>query len=337
MSTLINDNGGARLPRYCIVAAKIQFFEEEPLPVAKTRDKFFWDRVSRERAKPWAPLVGLDPEAGQEACSRIFGPGLTMDIRRYVELTTKQTLTEEFSISVEWFSYGSLIVGLGIHGLDQLVSVLNANFDLFVGLTSSFILTEFEAHFGLAKRLINVELSDTESAKRIWDEVAAEFAARSGGHPQEAGEQTVAIQDVGGKQPGALSSIGNKLSRLDYMRILLQSSLLLPLLLALLVCYVAMNAWDHDRDRAKADADHLSAERTALLDFAKSQLSTLSQQNTELNRLLAQTGASEVLGIVHDNTALMQASIVGCCGCSSCCKGGVSTPHKTLPSPICKK
>lgn len=259
---------------------------------------------------------------------RDFAAHLTHLIREYVLARSGLRLSEDVRAHVTYVRYGSLIFGLGIYGLDQIARALDQNFDVFVGVTEGLIYRAFDSEFGLRAGGAEFDIRATPEARATWisgRRVVDGSAQLDGVESVAAPEEAIALKD--------------KISRVEYFSRLVQGSLFVPVILALIVCYVWMNAWDHERDRAKADADRLSTERTALLEFAKSQLSALSQQNTELNKLLAQTGASEVLAIMHDNTALMQASIAGCCGCSSCCKSRMNTPHKATPaaSLSCKK
>lgn len=259
----------------------------------------FWHRVSN--------LAGRSLDSPERV--------LQTDLPRFLERRFVERLGGGgFGFSVKVIGYGSALLAIDVTGIQNLAKLLNDNFDLFVLLTEAFVSSGFEEIFSLPEGSVDVRSSGVEA-------VRSKFLGGGGNATPE---------------PAPADAKAD--SRMKYVRMLIQSTLLAPVLLALLVCYVAMNAWYHERDLQKGEADRLSHERAALLDFAKNQLSSLAQQNTDLSKALAQSGASEVIAIVQRNTELMKESMQPGCCCSRCFGTLAAPPSKSpnKPTPLCK-
>ncbi|CAG4919175.1 hypothetical protein [Paraburkholderia saeva] len=268
----------------------------------------FWAQVERVARS----VSGITPDQGESIIETALPSRLTRSFssrrRRISEYNTTAALDAEaeYAFKVRVVDYGSALLSITATGVNDLAQLLDKNFDLFIALTETYVASGFQETFMLPEGSIIANASGFESAR-------ANF--------------------VGAGARGGSSSAGDAKpdSRLNYIRGLIQGTLILPVLLALLVCYVAMNAWDHERDRQRGEGDRLSSERIAVLDFAKSHILSLVQQNTDLSKALAQNGASEVIAIVQQNTALMKETIAPRCCCIRCC--AVPTPPAPKPKP----
>ncbi|KXU84628.1 hypothetical protein CR51_41505 [Caballeronia megalochromosomata] len=202
-----------------------------------------------------------------------------------------------FTFTVSRRSYGSLYCMLDLAGVQNFIDVFDKNFDLFVALTEPFVASAFSETFNISRQYFSTKLVDLSGMQSAFD--AAQVTPRPLGEPSTAPDAT-------------------RLAHLKYVWQVVQGTLVLPVLLALAVCLIAMNAWMHERDNQKGEREDLTRERNALLDFAKSNINSLTQQNSELSRAIAQNAASEVVAMTQSNVALAKSvARSNCCADSS--------------------
>lgn len=225
-----------------------------------------------------------------------------------------------FAFRVSQIEYGSLDFTVDVTGVQQLVDLFDKNFDLFVALTAGYVHTAFGNATIVRPELYEVTLVNCSDI--AWAFRSTTATAPAPGDPD-----------------------ATRLAHLKYVWNVVQGTLLLPVLLALAVCLVGMNAWYHERDLQRGEREELAKERGALLDLAKSQISSLTLQNTELAKAIAQSAASEVLALTQENVGLIKGIATASCCCNTCCDKTDESPSKLKADPkpnakhpaLCKK
>ncbi|OXC78650.1 hypothetical protein [Caballeronia sordidicola] len=216
-----------------------------------------------------------------------------------------------FAFKIRRIDYGSLLFSVDVVGIKNIAELFEKNFDVFVLVTSAYVRSAFGTTFNVVEDMIEVDPIDFCEVKSAFEH--------------------------NGETPSTESPDPIRLAHLKYVWNVVQGTLILPLLLALLVCFVWMNAWYHERDVQKSEREELTKERGALLELSKTQITSLVQQNTDLSRSIAQNAASEVLALTQANAALAKSLAEANCCCNGCCEN-MSDPkpkpenhHKPLP------
>jgi hypothetical protein len=153
--------------------------------------------------------------------------------------------------------YSSLDFALEIAGIKQLLELFNGDLDLFMGFLSAYLPVAFETTF---------ELNDVSNLKfESWPtpDLVRAFGAS-----------------------GALGTVGSPSDRYRSIWLLANGTLIFPVLLSLLILYVAFKGLIDHREQLIGLTRDVSVRERALLDQAGRRISELEQSQIEMTKLL---------------------------------------------------
>lgn len=187
---------------------------------------------------------------------------LMRDVPAYRELINRYARLSMVTIRAKVVGYSSMDVNLAIGGLQHIAQAFNSDFDSFRLFLEGFIAPAFAAVVGYQfANVVQYELEANEA-------LVAEFKRQPNAPKVEP-----ATGNGDRETPGRLKQVTD---RARFFWVVANSSLLVPVLLALFICYLAFNEMNAVRARQEALVDSNIAHQQKLLEEDRNRLANFN-------------------------------------------------------------
>ncbi|MGA3845355.1 hypothetical protein ACI2U9_17555 [Ralstonia nicotianae] len=283
----------------------------------------FWTQVSALGRRLEDEEYGLK-KLGESLIEGEFSEALNRRVFQYLVPPAWRLPPVDFRMTARVEAYGSVLLCLSAFGLDRLAALIQSNPDQFLAIIEFIVAASFDETFELPEGLYESAITNASSLRALLE-------------PEGNAGRNAQLERLPSR-PGPNASV---YERVGYLWALSLRTYALPVILALAVCFVGLNAWYQERTIQQAQREELAKERSSIVDLAKSQISSLTQQNAELSKALAQNSASTVVAVTQQNTELVKAALQSASSGGTCCSSTGTLPHKPQkpqsPAPFCKK